>query len=277
MKIADLSSWQGDINWNMARKELDMAIFRASVGYSKDKKYVEYATKSGVPFGVYHFFKAGTPESAKQETKFFYNCATQNNLKPLFYVADIEYSTQNQKNTKSICETILQTLKDLGIKKIGLYIGQEKYIFVKKILNNFDFIWIPRYGKNDGSINSQYKPIYPCDLWQYTDKGTLAGVREKVDLNILNGDKSLNWFIKNENVSQQIINRTLRKGDKGDDVKLLQTWLNKLGYDCGKVDGNFGTQTLLAVKKFQKDHHLTIDGIVGKISLKQILAEIDAK
>ena len=114
-------------------------------------------------------------------------------------------------------------------------------------------------------------------MWQYTDKGTLAGVSEKVDLNILNGNKTLNWFIKDENTSQQTINRTLRKGDKGEDVKLLQTWLNKLGYDCGKADGIFGTKTLLAVKKFQKDHYLAIDGIIGKISLKQILAEIDAK
>ena len=279
MKISDISSWQGDINWDKARKELDLVIFRASVGDTKDKKYVEYATQCKIPFGVYHYFKAGTILSAIAETQFFYTCATQNNLKPLFFVMDIEYRTQVKNNTKKICEAILQTLKDLGVEKIGLYIGQEKYLYVKDIIDKFDFIWIPRYGKNDGTANPNYKPIYPCDLWQYTDKGTINGVPEKVDLNQLNGAKTLNWFVgKNKQETKYIsINRILHKGDIGFDVRQLQMWLNELGYNCGKVDGDFGNKTYYALKKFQRDNHLVVDGIFGEKSLKKILAEIDAK
>ena len=281
MKISDISAWQGNIDWNKARKELDFVIFRASVGNLKDTRYVEYANNCGVPFGVYHFFKCGTVLSAELETEFFYKCATQEGLNPLFFVADIEYSTQTKYNTKEICETILKTLKNLGAKKIGLYIGQEKYAYVKDIINNFDFIWIPRYGKNDGTPNSQYKPIYPCDLWQYTDKGLLAGVAEKVDLNILNGNKTLEWFTgKISSMVTVKINNTLRNGSKGKEVKELQKFLNKLGYNCGIADGIFGTITTNAVKNFQKMNNLTIDGIFGKKSLamlKKILAENDAK
>ena len=57
---------------------------------------------------------------------------------------------------------------------------------------------------------------------------------------------------------------TLRKGDKGEDVKTLQTALNEAGYDCGKVDGIFGKNTQKAVKAFQKDKGLKVDGIVGR-------------
>ena len=58
---------------------------------------------------------------------------------------------------------------------------------------------------------------------------------------------------------------TLRKGNKGQYVTLLQTKLANLGYDLGKcgVDGDFGSATLAAVKQFQKDRGLTVDGVVG--------------
>src|SRR5690606_17765463 len=55
----------------------------------------------------------------------------------------------------------------------------------------------------------------------------------------------------------------LRKGSRGTEVKKLQEQLNKLGYNCGKVDGIFGSRTESAVKAFQKDNGLVVDGIVG--------------
>lgn len=64
--------------------------------------------------------------------------------------------------------------------------------------------------------------------------------------------------------------RTLRKGDEGEDVKELQQLLKKwnphvlLKYGA---DGDFGSETLAAVKMFQSQHKLTVDGIVGKQTL----------
>lgn len=56
---------------------------------------------------------------------------------------------------------------------------------------------------------------------------------------------------------------TLREGSEGEQVKTLQRLLNSMGYDCGTVDGDFGTKTLAAVKVFQKAKGLDADGIVG--------------
>lgn len=58
---------------------------------------------------------------------------------------------------------------------------------------------------------------------------------------------------------------TLRRGDKGEYVTLLQTELVQKGYDVGKcgVDGSFGAGTEAAVRAFQRDAGLAVDGICG--------------
>jgi len=58
--------------------------------------------------------------------------------------------------------------------------------------------------------------------------------------------------------------RTLRKGDKGEDVRELQRQLNALGHDCGAADGIYGAKTVAGVKSFQQERGLTADGIAGK-------------
>lgn len=62
------------------------------------------------------------------------------------------------------------------------------------------------------------------------------------------------------------ITSTLRQGSKNEEVKLLQAYLNKLGFDCGDVDGSFGPATLAAVKAFQSKNNLDPDGVVGPMT-----------
>ncbi|MGW3433568.1 protein kinase domain-containing protein [Streptomyces melanosporofaciens] len=54
--------------------------------------------------------------------------------------------------------------------------------------------------------------------------------------------------------------------DKGDRVREVQCILKARGYNIGPygVDGDFGDDTRLAVRKFQQAHHLHVDGIVGE-------------
>lgn len=58
--------------------------------------------------------------------------------------------------------------------------------------------------------------------------------------------------------------QTLREGSRGEQVKGLQTLLEKAGFDVGTVDGVYGNNTERAVKAFQKSVGLTQDGIAGK-------------
>ena len=59
---------------------------------------------------------------------------------------------------------------------------------------------------------------------------------------------------------------TLRKGDAGPYVTLAQTMLIQRGYDLGSwgADGKFGAATDAAVRQFQQDWGLVVDGIIGQ-------------
>ena len=59
-----------------------------------------------------------------------------------------------------------------------------------------------------------------------------------------------------------------RYGSRGAEVSQIQTKLKRWGYYNGNVDGIYGSQTLSAVKKFQKKNGLAVDGIAGEKTLK---------
>ena len=57
-------------------------------------------------------------------------------------------------------------------------------------------------------------------------------------------------------------------GSRGTEVKTIQEKLKRWGYYSGSVDGIYGSQTVSAVKSFQKKNRLTVDGIAGTQTLK---------
>ena len=86
---------------------------------------------------------------------------------------------------------------------------------------------------------------------------TMETVRNDVAA-LLAGDDSV--------VSTPVANTNLKKGSTGDAVKTMQTMLIACGYSCGSTgaDGDFGKNTDAAVKAFQKDKGLTVDGVYGE-------------
>jgi peptidoglycan hydrolase-like protein with peptidoglycan-binding domain len=60
---------------------------------------------------------------------------------------------------------------------------------------------------------------------------------------------------------------TLRKGSHGHDVRVLQSWLDKLGYTT-TIDGSFGSGTLRSVRSFEKQEGIKVDGIVDSEEAK---------
>ncbi len=74
---------------------------------------------------------------------------------------------------------------------------------------------------------------------------------------------SVLFLVKNMSVE------TLSKyGSRGNEVTQIQTKLKRWGYYKGNVDGIYGSQTVEAVKYFQRKNGLTVDGIAGPNTLK---------
>lgn len=70
----------------------------------------------------------------------------------------------------------------------------------------------------------------------------------------------------------------LSYGSSGDEVKKLQQSLINAGYDLGSTgaDGQFGAKTQAAVKKYQADNGLAVDGIAGGNTLGKLYAVVEA-
>lgn len=210
-KIIDISKWQGTIDFEVLKPEVAFVIARASCGSDKDVKIDEYATamnKLGIPFGVYCYSYAGDDAKAKDEAQKIVKYASQ--YKPLFYVMDAE---ENKINNSAI-KTFAKELRNQGATKIGCYCAHNHYKDYEfdSVRSLWDFIWIPRYGSNDGTQKGSTIPAYACDLWQYTSKGSIKGISGNVDMNVITGlGHDLNWFLgiedeKTTNQKVQVVN-----------------------------------------------------------------------
>ena len=74
---------------------------------------------------------------------------------------------------------------------------------------------------------------------------------------------SYNIFFRNDTVDA-----LSKYGSRGEEVRQIQTKLKRWGYYDGNVDGIYGSQTLAAVKYFQRKNGLKVDGIAGKNTLE---------
>lgn len=66
-----------------------------------------------------------------------------------------------------------------------------------------------------------------------------------------------------------VISQVLKRGDSGDQVKMLQCLLKEQGVEIA-VDGDFGRTTRDAVRAFQKNNGLKVDGKVGDLTAEKL-------
>ncbi|KAA0752820.1 N-acetylmuramoyl-L-alanine amidase [Bacillus sp. AY1-10] len=183
-QIVDISKWNGNINWPVAKQYLDFVIARVQDGSNYVdplyKGYVQAMKQHGIPFGNYAFCRFVSIADAKKEAQDFWN---RGDKSATVWVADVEVKTMDDMRAGT--QAFIDELRRLGAKKVGLYVGHHMYEPFGMANVKSDFVWIPRYGGN--------KPAYPCDIWQYTETGNVPGIG-KCDLNSLIGNKSLSWF-----------------------------------------------------------------------------------
>ncbi|MCU4900799.1 GH25 family lysozyme [Bacillus cereus] len=182
--VVDISKWNGNINWPVAKQYLDFVIARVQDGSNYVdplyKGYVQSMKQHSIPFGNYAFCRFVSIADARKEAQDFWS---RGDKSATVWVADVEVKTMNDMRAGT--QAFIDELHRLGANKVGLYVGHHMYEPFGMENVKCDFVWIPRYGGN--------KPAYPCDIWQYTETGNVPGIG-KCDLNSLIGNKSLPWF-----------------------------------------------------------------------------------
>lgn len=195
--IVDLSHWQvpSKIDYDVFAKQLDHAIIRTQYGSATIDKY--YKThhaelqKRGVPTAAYAWVRGVNIADMEKEAVDFYN--RTKDLNPTFWWLDVE--EESMKDMRAGVSAYIKKLRSLGAKKVGIYIAHHLYKKFNLNLKEADAVWIPHYGKNNGTVNS--KPKFDCDLHQYTSKGRLPGYSGDLDLNRIISNKSLSFFTGN--------------------------------------------------------------------------------
>jgi peptidoglycan hydrolase-like protein with peptidoglycan-binding domain len=81
--------------------------------------------------------------------------------------------------------------------------------------------------------------------------------------------------IVNARAAATVFTRTLRRGQRGADVRTLQSWLGDLGYAL-PATGYFGPMTFAAVKGFQGASKLHVNGVVANGTAIALLAAVKA-
>ena len=189
----DVSSYQGEIDWNILSKQgISFAFIKATEGssYVDEKFNVNYenAIKTNLKVGAYHFFSYDSKGETQAENFISNVPKTQNMLPP---VVDIEFYGDKYVNTPEVKETqeqlqiMLEKLEEFYGKKPIIYATYKSYNLY--IANNFEdnYIWI-----RDVYFVPKLKDNRKWTFLQYTDKVRLDGYigkEKRIDMNVFNG------------------------------------------------------------------------------------------
>lgn len=206
-KIIDVSEWQGVIDWNaVINDDVSLSIIRVQDGSShQDLKYMENIQKcisAGGKYAVYAYFRAVSTADAQQEAQDFYDRVQRvvaGKQQPVFYALDVESVEMGGSASmmRAGVEAYMNKLNALGIpdSKIVLYIANHLYDQFNLNVARPGAIWIPSYGLDDGTLANSTKPTHPCDLHQYTSKGSVKGITGNVDMNAEPSDRFKQAFL----------------------------------------------------------------------------------
>lgn len=185
LKGIDISVWQSGFTDFEPFKDAGYGyvICKISEGQSPDRCFEQHygnCVKSNIPVGVYVFSHATNTSKARAEAEYALKILNGRKLDlPIFM--DLEASDINYGWNVDITPVALafgETIKKAGYKW-GVYANQSWLINKLKVDALRDagaMIWCAKY--------SDEKPTVYCDIWQYSDNGTVPGFSHKVDMNI---------------------------------------------------------------------------------------------
>ena len=238
--LIDVSEHQGVIDWEKVMPHIDGAILRCGYGGDHEdqddrqfKRNADECTRLGIPFGVYLYSYAKSTVAAQYEADHVLRLIKDYKLSYPVYLDLEEGSTSAGAVERAI------VFGDI-IEEAGYWCGIYANLYwleviLKNGLERFTK-WVAQYHRV-----CEYTGTH-LDIWQYTDKGNLIGIKGNVDMNycyrdfpaeILSGAKAEEVKPTNKTVSELVEEVLDGKWGNGDDRKKR---LTDAGYDYNEVE-----------------------------------------
>lgn len=269
------------------------------------KRNADECTRLGIPFGIYLYSYANTVEKAKSEAEHVLRLIKEYKI-GLGVWYDLEDKIQSNLS-KDLLSNIINTFCN-KIASEGKYVGIYANLSwlnnkIEKSIKEKYPVWVAQYYSK-----CEYAGKY--DIWQYSSSGKVNGISGKVDMNYLYNVKLINNTNSTSSTTIQVstsekdrikslqtalnkdficglavdgvigqattkvvMSHYLKYYTSGNFVKWVQTQLKRKGYSIGQcgIDGGYGRDTESAIKKYQKNNKLTVDGCVGIEVVKSLI------
>ena len=258
----DVSSWQAGLS-AASLNSVDFAILKISEGKTwNDPQFDKFYAMAKIPVGAYVYSYAVTEADARAEARHAIDILNGRPL-PLGLYIDVEEQRQlslRDSELTAVVKAFCDTVKEGGYRA-GAY-GSNGNLWAKvgvEYLGPDVMMWTAQWGGRPSK----------GDLWQFTASDKIDGYLESVDGNKVLSERFAQLVVQAEptpaptpspsgNVTLNL--PTLKQGDKGFHVKIMQTALIGKGFSCGWMgaDGDFGANTKIALYKFKGGSDSTV-------------------
>jgi GH25 family lysozyme M1 (1,4-beta-N-acetylmuramidase) len=178
IKGIDVSTYQGNIDWNAVKNEVGFAIIRMGWGQNGVDDYFETnynnAKAAGVQIGSYLFSYAKDSAGAEAEANHALSLLQGKQFEwPIYY--DIEADALNgdvNGMANTFCQILQQNNYFCGIYSSASPLSTE---FDGSVLSQYA-IWVANYGVDYPSFSGDW------GIWQYSSEGSVSGISGNVDM-----------------------------------------------------------------------------------------------
>ena len=188
----DVSKWNGSIDWAQVKNSgVSYVIIRCGYRGSstgaliEDPKFrtnIKGATAAGLKVGVYFFTQAVTDVEAVEEASMVISLIKGYNIScPVFLDVEAAHGRADGISVATrtaVCKAFCATIKNAGYTA-GIYANKtwlNSYIDTTSLTGYK--IWLAQYAATPTYSRTRY------DMWQYSSKGSVAGISGRVDMNI---------------------------------------------------------------------------------------------
>lgn len=194
IKVADISRWQGVINWDLFKSQVQAVVIKATGadgGLYTDSALArnrDEARRVGLPVWFYHY--KGSGASARDQADYM--------LSAIGGLRAGEAIVLDDENEPKVNMTFSAQFADRIKERTGLnivhYSNQARYsgVDLSPLRDRNIGCWVAKYGMNTGTIEGagEAPSISGATIimWQYTSQARVAGVTANtVDLNVFYG------------------------------------------------------------------------------------------